>query len=54
MMSLAGALKNRGGHAVKLLLRYDNRNWLSIRQIEAFTVFLEAANRKSRERALPA
>ncbi|WP_348642357.1 hypothetical protein [Mesorhizobium sp. B2-3-11] len=54
MISLAGALKNRGGHVVKRLLRYDNRNWLSIRQIEAFTVFLEAANRKSRERALPA
>lgn len=35
MISLAGALKNRGGHVVKRLLRYDNRNWLSIRQIEA-------------------
>nr|WP_281409039.1 hypothetical protein [Mesorhizobium sp. SARCC-RB16n] len=44
MSSLAGALKNRGKHAVKRLLRYDDRNWLRIRQIEAFTVFLEAAN----------
>ncbi|WP_348642983.1 hypothetical protein [Mesorhizobium sp. B2-6-5] len=41
MISLAGALKNRGGHVVKRLLRYDNRNWLSIRQIEAFTVSLK-------------
>ena len=49
MTSLAGALKNRGKQAAKRLLRYDSRNWLRIRQIEAFTVFLEAANRKSRD-----
>jgi len=49
MTSLAGVLKNRGKQAAKRLLRYDSRNWLRIRQIEAFTVFLEAANRKSRD-----
>jgi len=49
MTSLAGALTNRGKQTVKRLLRYDNRNWLRIRQIEAFTTFLEAANRKSRD-----
>ena len=31
----------------KRLLGYDSRNWLHIRQIEAFTVFLEAGNRKA-------
>lgn len=36
-------------HTVKRLLHYDNRNCLRIRQIEAFTTFLEAANRKSRD-----
>ena len=49
MTSLAVALKNRGKQAAKRLLRYDSRNWLRIRQIEAFTTFLEAANRKSRD-----
>lgn len=48
-MNLASALTSRSKQAVKRLLRYDNRNWLRIRQIEAFTVFLEAANRKSRD-----
>ncbi|TIT99431.1 MAG: SAM-dependent methyltransferase, partial [Mesorhizobium sp.] len=47
--SLAGALKDRGKRAVKRLIGYDSRNWLRIRQIEAFTAFLEAANRKSRD-----
>lgn len=53
MTSLAGALKNRGKHAVKWLLRYDDRNWLRIRQIEAFTTFLEAAieSRATRSRS---
>ncbi|TIS10821.1 MAG: SAM-dependent methyltransferase, partial [Mesorhizobium sp.] len=49
MTSLAGALKDRGRRAVKRLIGYDSRNWLRIRQIEAFTAFLEAANRKSRD-----
>ncbi|TIU78215.1 MAG: SAM-dependent methyltransferase, partial [Mesorhizobium sp.] len=39
--SLAGALKDRGKRAVKRLIGYDSRNWLRIRQIEAFTAFLE-------------
>ena len=45
--SLAGTLKNRGKQMAKRLLGYDSRNWLRIRQIEAFTVFLEAGNRKA-------
>jgi hypothetical protein len=45
--SLAGTLKNRGKQAAKRLLGYDSRNWLRIRQIEAFTLFLEAGNRKA-------
>ncbi|WP_348642346.1 hypothetical protein [Mesorhizobium sp. B2-3-11] len=49
MTSLAVALANRGKQTVKRLLRYDSRNSLRIRQIEAFTTFLEAANRKSRD-----
>lgn len=49
MTSLADALRNRSRHAVKRLLRYDSRNWLRIRQIEAFNMFLEEANRKSRD-----
>jgi len=43
--SLASTLKDRGKQAVKRLVGYDTRNWLRIRQIEAFTTFLEAANR---------
>ncbi|WP_442920215.1 hypothetical protein [Mesorhizobium sp. WSM4935] len=43
MTGLAVALKNRSKHAVKRLLRYDGRNWLRIRQIEAFNTFLGAA-----------
>ncbi|RUY53012.1 SAM-dependent methyltransferase, partial [Mesorhizobium sp. M7A.F.Ca.CA.001.13.2.1] len=45
--SLAGTLKSRGKQAAKRLLGYDSRNWLRIRQIEAFSLFLEASNRKS-------
>ena len=45
--SLAGTLRTRGRQVAKRLLGYDSRNWLRIRQIEAFTVFLEAANRKA-------
>ncbi|RWF82504.1 MAG: SAM-dependent methyltransferase, partial [Mesorhizobium sp.] len=47
--TLADALKDRGKRAVKRLIGYDSRNWLRICQIEAFTAFLEAANRKSRD-----
>lgn len=47
--SLASTLKSRSKQAVKRLIGYDSRNWLRIRQIEAFTTFLEAANRKSRD-----
>ncbi|RWD96028.1 MAG: SAM-dependent methyltransferase, partial [Mesorhizobium sp.] len=47
--SLASTLKSRSKQAVKRLIGYDSRNWLRIRQIEAFTTFLEVANRKSRD-----
>ena len=41
-----GALDAR---AMKRMVGYNSRrNWLGLRQIEAFTMFLEAANRKSR------
>ncbi|MBZ9962821.1 class I SAM-dependent methyltransferase [Mesorhizobium sp. BR1-1-2] len=43
------ALKNQSKRTVKRLIGYDSRNWLRIRQIEAFTTFLTAANRKSRD-----
>ncbi|WP_348644053.1 hypothetical protein [Mesorhizobium sp. B4-1-3] len=43
------ALNARGKQAIKRVIGYDSRNWLRIRQIEAFATFLEAANRKSRD-----
>ena len=45
--SLAGTLTNQSKRAVKRLIGYDSRNWLRIRQIEAFTEFLQAGGRKS-------
>jgi hypothetical protein len=48
MTSLAVALKNRGKQAAKRLLRYDSRNWLRIRQIEAFTT---SSKRRTASRA---
>nr|WP_287240942.1 hypothetical protein [Mesorhizobium sp.] len=45
--SLPGALKRRSKQVAKRLIGYDSRNWLRIRQIDAFTAFLEADGRKS-------
>lgn len=45
--SLPGALTRRSKQVAKRLIGYDSRNWLRIRQIEAFTAFLEADGRKS-------
>ena len=41
MRSPVGAMKDRGSSTVKRLPHYYDRNWLRIRKIEAFTVFLE-------------
>lgn len=47
--SRAGTLKTRSKQAAKRLLNYESRNRLRIRQIEAFTTFHEAADRKARD-----
>ncbi|RUT97258.1 SAM-dependent methyltransferase, partial [Mesorhizobium sp. M7A.T.Ca.TU.009.02.1.1] len=47
MTTSLAALKSQSKRAVKRLIGYDSRNWLRIRQIEAFTLFLEAGNRKA-------